>query len=554
MDAFLQTIRNLGPTRLAVAGSVIMLMIGFFIFLTARLASPQLALLYSDLDPGSASQIAQQLRGQKIEFDIRNNGTAVYVPSNEAPRLRMEMASKGMATGGIATGYDIFDKQDTLSTTNFMQNVNLVRALEGEISRTIRSLVSVYSARVHLVTPKRELFSREKQEPSASLVLKMRGSNRLSHEQVLAVQAVVAGAVPGLTPNRISIVDDKGSLLARGFEDESSPDFMARKSEERRVGFERRMTRTIEELLENTVGFGKVRAEVSAQIDFDRISTTEEKYDPEGQVVRSTQTIEEQGSSKESEADRAVSVAQNLPDAIGAGESATATSAEQRTEEVVNFEISKKVVSHTREGGVVKRLSVAVLVDGKYGPEVAPETEEPIYKDRTKAEMENLAVLVRNAIGFDADRGDSVEVINMRFAEPTIPEEPQIELFFGFDKDDLLRMAEIMVLSIVAILVILLVVRPLVSRAFESLPSAVEAAEGLLAERAPAPALAGPGGAPLPVLAEGVPEEESFEELIDIDRVEGRVKASSVKKVGEIVEKHPEEALSILRSWMYQEG
>ena len=190
-------------------------------------------------------------------------------------------------------------------------------------------------------------------------------------------------------------------------------------------------------------------------------------------------------------------------------------------------------------------MSAAVLIDGVRGID---DEGDPTYQARSEAEMELLATLVRGAIGFNADRGDTVEVINMEFAE-AIEEEIELELFFGLDKNDLLRMAEVLVLSIVAILVILLVVRPLVSRAFESIPSAAAAGERLLADQAAAAAaaLAAPA-------AEAAVEEEQFEELIDIDRVEGRVKASAVKKVGEIVEKHPEEALSIVRSWMYQEG
>lgn len=552
MDAFLQTIRNLGPMRLLVIGGVVMGLAAFVIFFATRLSTPQMSLLYGDMDPNDTTKMVQQLEASKISYEVRNNGTAVYVQSDKVDKLRMDMASQGLPSGGTI-GYEIFDKGESLGTTNFMQNVNLVRALEGELARTIRTMEGVRSARVHLVTQKRELFTRDRQEPSASIILKMRGSNRLAREQVMAVQHLVAGAVPGLAPNKISIVDDKGSLLAAGFEDQQSAGFAAQKVEERRIAYERRIVRTIEDLLEKSVGFGKVRAQVSAEMDFDRVTTSEETYDPDGQVVRSTQTIEEQANSRESEQDQPVSVGQNLPDATGVGEGASSTQNEARTEETVNYEISRKVINHVREGGVVDRLSVAVLVDGIYEqPPEDAESDDLIYRDRTEQEMELLATLVRGAIGFDADRGDTVEVINMRFAAPTLPEDEPIELFFGFDKDDLMRMAEILVLSIVAILVILLVVRPLISRAFESVSAGT--AEGLLAEGGAAPALTGPGGAPLPVPADGVPIEEEFEELIDIDRVEGRVKASSVKKVGEIVEKHPEEALSIIRNWMYQES
>ncbi len=549
MDTIIQALRNVGPMRLVVMGAVVVGLIGFFIYLTTRLGSPHHSLLYSDLDLKDSARIVQHLESQNVPYELRQGGTSISVPGDKVARVRMAMAAQGLPSGG-SMGYEIFDKADTLGATNFMQNVNLVRALEGELARTIQTISGVRTARVHLVLPKRELFSRERQQPSASVFLTMLGSKRLDTEQVAAVQHLVAAAVPGLVPQRISIIDDKGTLLARGFEEEGTA-AAAAKIEQRRRLFENRLGRTIEELLEKTVGFGKVRAEVTADMDFDRLTTTEEKFDPEGQVVRSTQTIEQSSQSRDAQGEPPVSVGTNLPDAnVTPGENQSSQAAETRTEETVNYEVSKKVVSHVREAGVVKRLSVAVLLDGLY--DRAPDGKQA-YKPRSKEELELIAQLVKGAIGFSADRGDAVEVINMQFADVAVPEKP-IELFFGFSKQDLVRMAEILVLSIVAILVILLVVRPLISRAFEALPGAAAgfAEARMLAEQAAAPALTGPGGMPVPV--EGAAEEEQFEELIDIDRVEGRVKASSVKKVGEIVDKHPDEALAIVRSWMYQEG
>jgi len=539
----------MGPMRLAVMGTVLLAMVGFFIWVTTKLASPSVEMLYGDLAPSDQSSIVQSLQSQGVHYEIRN-GNEIWVPTNEVGPLRLSLANQGIPGGGTI-GYEIFDQADGLSTTEFMQNVNLVRALEGELARTIESIASVNTARVHLVMPKRELFSRERQEPSASIVLRMGGGNRLDNEQVLAVQHLVATAVPGLQPNRVSIVDNKGKLLAAGFEDEGDIAVMADKTSQRTREFENRMARTIEELLEQTVGFGQVRAEVTAELDFDRVVTQEEIYDPDGQVVRSTQTIEQNASAADSEGTPPVTVGTNLPDpTLTAGEGISSNSAESRIEETTNFEITKRVVNHTREVGAVKRLSVAVLVDGVHGID---EDGEPTYEPRSAEQLELLGTLVRGAIGFNPDRGDQVEIINMEFAEFQLEEE-ELELFFGMQKNDLLRLAEILVLSIVAILVILLVVRPLISRAFESMPSASQlAGERLLADQtATAAALTGPAGAPIP--GDSVPEEEHFEELIDIDRVEGRVKASAVKKVGEIVEKHPEEALSIIRNWMYQES
>ncbi len=532
--------------RLALMGGVVLAMVGFFIFITTRLATPNLDLLYKDLSQKDTSRIMQILDAQGVPYELGQGNAEIMVPGKDVARIRLLLADQGIPGGGNM-GYEIFDESESLGTTNFIQNVNLVRALEGELARTIQSISAISTARVHLVLPKRELFSRERQNPSASVVLRMAGGNRLEKGQVMAIQHLIATAVPSLVPSRVSIVDDKGKLLAAGFEDENDIGVMADKTAERRRLFENRLGRTIEEMLEKIVGFGKVRAEVTAELDFDRVSTQEEVYDPDGQVVRSTQTVEETANARDSEGAPPVTVGTNLPDANLQGiEGVSSSQNEARTEETVNFEISKKIVNHVREIGEVRKLSVAVLVDGK---QVEDENGDMVYEPLPEETMELLGTLVRGAIGFDADRGDFVEIINLEFVE-FVEEEEELELFFGMDKNDMLRLAEILVLSIVAILVILLVVRPLISRAFESLPSAATlAGERLLADQTPgAPTL----GAPIP--EEGMPEEEHYEELIDIDRVEGRVKASSVKKVGEIVDKHPEEALSILRNWMYQES
>ena len=540
METLIHALRNLGPVRLAIMGAIMLGMIGFLIFLTTRLATPSMVLLYGDLNADDSSRITSQLSSQNVPFELLQGGSQIMVPSDRALKLRLSLASQGIPSGG-SLGYELFDDKQTIGTTSFVQNINLLRALEGELARTIQTISSIRSARVHLVLPRRELFSREKHQASASITLRM-GDGLLERDQIAGIQHLVAAAVPGLVPARVSIISSSnGKLLAGGFEEDSAS-FMAVKSQEQRRNFERRMSRIIESLLEKTVGFGMVRAEVKADMDFDRISTTDEKFDPDGQVIKSNQSIEETNQTRDTEGTQPVTVGTNLPDPnAGSGENASSSGAQSRTEETVNFEVSKKIINHVREVGIINRLSVAVLIDGVRGIDDG----EPTYQPRSEAEMELLATLVRGAIGFNADRGDTVEVINMEFADVMV-EGIELGLFFGLDKNDLLRMAEVLVLSIVAILVILLVVRPLVSRAFESIPSAAAAGERLLTDQAGA--LTAPG-----IPSEVTVGEERFEELIDIDRVEGRVKASSVKKVGGLVEKHPEEALSIVRSWMYQE-
>ncbi|MEQ9360083.1 MAG: flagellar basal-body MS-ring/collar protein FliF, partial [Rhodospirillales bacterium] len=309
--------RGLGPVRLAMMGGVMYLMLGFFIFLLTKLGQPNMALLFSELNSTDSNTIAAEVGRLGFPAEVRDQGTSVWVQADKALELRLKMADRGLPVGG-KVGFEIFDETDTLGTTDFLQNVNLRRALEGELGRTIQSMEIVHRARVHLVMPRRQLFSREEQQPSASVVLAMRSNKRLDHEQVSAVQNLVASAVPGLKPGRITIIDDKGKLLSPGFEDDQSVNTIAAKNEERRRGVEARMARTIEELLEKTVGFGNVRAEVNADMDFDRVSTTEEIYNPDGQVVRSTQTVERAARNQESETDP-VTVGTNLPDAAPGG-------------------------------------------------------------------------------------------------------------------------------------------------------------------------------------------------------------------------------------------
>ena len=538
MGTLVTIIKGMGTARLAVMGVMIAAMAFFFIFMITRLTGSNMDLLYADLDPSDQNAITSQLTSRNIPFEI--DGNRLLVPATQVGSLRMAMAAEGLPLGGVG-GYEIFDNTSSLGTTNFMQNVQLVRALEGELAKTIRSIEVVKSARVHLVMSRRQLFTRDKQSATASVILKMRGAATLTGEQIAAIQHLVAAAIPELDPSRVSIVDNKGKLLATGNEKDSE---VARANDmvSRRINFERRMADELTELLEKSVGLGNTKVNVNADLDFDRISTTEEKFDPDGQVVRSTNTIEETSSGQESEAEQPVGVQQNLPDAQAGGGGAKSTNTESRTEEVTNFEISKKITNHVRESGLLKRISVAVLIDGEL---IEQEDGEVVYRERTEQEMDNLAKLVSSAIGYNAERGDTVEVINMRFVEKEVDLEEPLDLFFGLQKQDLVRIAEVIVLLILAVLAILLVVRPLLTRAFEALPAAAaEAEQRLLAEAAGVPAIQGPEGG----------EEEDYEELIDIDRVEGRVKSSSVKRVGEIVEKHPEEALSIIRGWMYQEA
>lgn len=546
MDSILQTFRSLGTVRLVAMVGVAIGLIIFFFFLTSRLNTSEMTLLYGDLNASDSGKIIGQLESMGVPYEVRANGTQVLVPQEKTLGLRMKMAEAGLPNGG-SIGYEIFDRSEGLGTTSFVQNVNMLRALEGELARTIRAINQVHEARVHLVMPKRELFSRRKQEPTASVVIKTLGAERLPKTQVMAIKHLVSSAVPSLKINRISIIDHRGRLLARAGDENDTGAMASADTEELRRTQESRLIRTIEELLEQTVGIGKVRAQVNVEMDFDRISTNSETYDPEGQVVRSTQTVEESANASDGSGST-VSVANNLPDGNQANSAGGNANASNRTEETVNYEISKVVRSHIRESGIVRRQSIAVLIDGTYK---TGEDGKSVYSPRGKEELDKLTALVRSTVGFDAKRGDTVELVNLQFITDPDADIVGNEPLFGLTKSDYFRIGEIFVLAIVGILVILLVIRPLVARTLDALPSALEAAKehAMLADHSEdGMSLSGPSGAGMSSAA--IEEEES---MIDLQAIEGKVKASTLKKIAEIVERHPEETVGIIRQWMFSE-
>jgi flagellar M-ring protein FliF len=573
VNPLFDTLKNLGAKRLAMMGAVTLGLVIFLIFFMTRLWTPSLSLLYSDLDPAEASQIANELQSLGISNEMSAGGTQILVPGNKVGEARMQMAERGLPAGGNLGYAGIFDKEQGLGTSNFVQNINKLRALEGELGRSVSSFSTVKSARIHLVLPKRELFSRQQQEPSASVVLKMRGAARLDRKQVAAVQHLVSAAVPNLKTNRISIVDDRGTLLARGGEEDSDGTGISGLTpDEIRLSIENRLARKVEQLLEPLVGPGNVRAEVSATIDAQRVVTNEERYDPDGQVLRSSQSITESSQSAEGQADN-ISISTNLPDAPGGEAGTTNATKSERTEEANNFEITKSISNTIKEAGSIEQLFVAVAINHKKPLPANGESGEGTDQATPYAaeEMKQFEDLVKSALGIEETRGDKVEMINIRFASgPIIADEGGIaSQLFDFDPSQLQRLVEIVVLAVVGVLILLLVVRPLISRVLEVTPQAMAGPEPFPGMEGMPPMLGAEGGMP-PQIPGGMAQlggpgemmgaggmvaagNQQDESMIDINQVEGRVRSSSVHKIGEIIEKHPDEAVSIIRNWMYQE-
>jgi len=508
-------------------------LIGFFGFVIMRVTTPQMTTLFTDLSTEDSSAIIKDLERQAIPFELRNDGAAIMVPKDKVTRLRMKLAEGGLPKGG-GVGYEIFDKSDALGTTSFVQNINHLRALEGELARTIRAIDRVQAARVHLVLPERPLFSRETPEPSASIVVRVRGA--LDPQQIKAIRHLVASAVNGLKPQRVSIVDEAGQLLADGATGDADNSI----GDERRAGFEKRMRNQVEAIVSSVVGAGRARVQLSADFDYNKITQTSDKFDPEGRVLRSSQTREE--SSLTADNSGQVTVNNELPGNQNRDNAPAARDQSKKSEETNNYEISRTTKTEVTEVGRVNRISVAVLVDGSY---TKNEKGEMVYQERGKEQLDRIAALVRSAIGFDQKRGDQVEVVNLKFAEapaaPPLAEPTGLLGMFQFTKDDVMYVIELCVMMLLSLVVLFMVIRPLVRRilASEVIPA--------LAHDEPAPALTDDSAGTGHSL---IPGANATAQLIDVAQVQGQVHAQSVHRVGELADRNPNETANIVRQWL----
>ncbi|MBJ7578272.1 flagellar M-ring protein FliF [Devosia sp. MC532] len=538
METLTTFINRIGMARLAAMALVAVLMLGFFGFLIMRAQTPNLAPLYSGLTLEDSSAIITELQTLNMPHEIRGDGDTILIPRDQITTVRMQLAGEGLPTRG-QVGYEIFDQQSTLGATSFVQNINNVRALEGELARTITSLTRIKSARVHLVLPERELFRRERKDPSASIVLSVRG--QLSNNEIRAVQHMVASAIEGLNPTRVSIVDDQGNLLASGAEgDEGS--LVTAKNEERTLSYENRMRTRIEDMLANVVGAGRARVEVAAELDFNRQTVTQETFDPESQVARSIQSRESETLSNG--ANGQVTVANELP---GASENAANGFAEQGTslEETTNYEINRTTQVATTEPGAVKRLSVAVVVDGSYADDG---NGNLAYNPRSADEVSQILTLVRSAVGFSAERGDTVEVVNMQFAErPGLAGvgTDNTAGLLDFTRDDLMNGAEMAVTLLIALALVFFVMRPLLKKVLSpetetlALPEAAElgnhavlTADGQLLDE------------------QLLQPKDKTPAWVANAKSMGETQLQTLKTVGTLVEENPKQAALIVRDWL----
>ena len=559
-----QFIEQIGFPRLILLIAATVVTIGWLIMLSINASKPSLAILYTDLTPDQAQTVTQKLQSLNVSYKLTNDGTAVLTEKDRLAELRMQLAEENI---GGQLGYEILDKQDALGTTAFMQNINHIRALEGELARSIQSLNVIVRARVKLSIPKRALFERDVVKPSAAITLKTRGY--LRGEQVTAIRNLVSAAVPDLDPGRISMVDQNGTLLAAAGDSENN--LGVAKLNDRAVQIEKMLRQQVETMLASVLGPGKVRAEVAVELNHQSIRKESEIFDPEMQVVGKTTTIEGGQENREGVESASTTVANNLPDANAQNEKgSTHKSTSRDSREEVQYQNSRTVTTSTVVAGSIKRLTISVVVDGV----TKGKGKKAKWEPRSKEELAQIERLTKNAVGFDADRGDKVAIETMRFILPEpikVPEEKKALL--GLNPEDLKTIIMTMTIGLLAMIAWFFILRPMFRvRNVSSSTPALEGSEEKLAilqdllqdKQLALPdadsvtnemieqAKSGDEEALLKLIeARDRNEIElSSENEIDVANIEGRIKDSLVNKIGTIIEKNPQQSLAVLRQWI----
>ena len=397
--------------------------------------------LFANLSAEDAGSIVDKLKEKKVPFEINRTGDAVSVPDDMVSELRLELATAGLPRGG-GVGFEIFDQKMKFGATEFEQQLNYRRALQGELARTIGSMEEVQNARVHIALPKDSLFVEEQKKTTASVTMKLKSGRSLRQAQIEGIAHLVASSVEGLSPENVIIIDSRGAILSRPTGD---PKFMrvTASQMEYQQNLEKDLAGRIQSMLENVVGQGKAVVRVAADLDFRVTEKMEETYDSEAPVVRSLQRQTEKSG----------------PADAGKGAAATTVSGAQEREklnEIVNYEINKVVNKTVMPTGEIKKLSIAVLVDGMYQKD---KQGKEVYQPRDKKEIDGLEDLVRKSIGFNASRGDQVAVSNMPFKK--LPDEEIVDSTPWWEK--IIVFAPMMKYAgtvVILILVLLFVIRP----------------------------------------------------------------------------------------------
>lgn len=419
---------------------------------------PDMATLFSQLNPSDAGAIVEELKSSKVPYRVADGGTRILVPSGVVHETRLRLATRGLPQGG-GVGFEVFDRT-TLGTTDFVQRLNYQRALQGELSRTLGQIKEVTAARVHLALPQPSVFTEQEKPATASVVLNLRPGARLTPEQVRGIVHLVSSSVEGLNPDRVTVIDTSGKLIVRPAE--SGPSQTSSRQFEMQEGVEAEMERRVRTMLEEILGPNKATVRVAAQMDFTSVERTEERFDPRGVIKSEQRTTETQNSSTTTPA-AVAGAASNVPSETATqptlGQSTAKTTKEAET---VQYDVSKVFERKVFSPWQLKRVSVAVMVDGSSkAVKDVKGGERKEYVPRKPEEIEKIKMVVKNAVGFNASRGDEVEVVEFPF-DTSAMEKERVLMEEAERKDFWYSLATQAGTVIGVVLVLLFVLRPLI--------------------------------------------------------------------------------------------
>ncbi|WP_259943633.1 flagellar basal-body MS-ring/collar protein FliF [Sulfitobacter sp. M368] len=576
MQGLIDNLMALGRQRLLIlAGTAVGVILAMLLGLNA-VATPDYAPIYSNLSVTSANSIEATLANAGFKVSVSEDGSSVSVPRPDAARARMVLAESGVAIDGDP-GWELFDEKSGLAMNSFLQKINRMRAMEGELARSIQTIDGISTARVHLVLPDREPFSREAPAPRASIIVRPEPGRAVTRKQAVAVRTLVASAVAELDLARVTVLSASGeTILAEGTDGNGQATIQSAKA-----GIEDRLGQEIQNILTARVGAGNARVRVNVDLVTQREVIVEQTFDPDQQVVRSTENKSESQSGTEDGGN--VGIENNIPAALG-GDGPGTTSSRSESDELVQYEIGNTRREIIREAGDVRRMTVAVLINGIYNVDGSDVT----YAERTPEELDRLTELVKSAVGFQENRGDSVSVDSMRFMDYSMELGDPVEMSL---MDNLSENIVTIIRSVMALLIVGLVmvmgVRPVLRRLnppekIEAGPETTGGAPALPAgDAADAEALAAgtagmqalpngenpPGTAALPgtgraaangvdardLLADDYDDDEDHE-FVEKQGIRGNLRKKKIDNIQRLADEKPEEVLRVLRSWLMTEA
>ncbi len=545
IQRILDNLKALGPQKLAMLGGGVALAVAVLSIAALYLNRPAYETLYVGLERADVNQIGMVLGEAGVPFDVASDGATVLVAAGRTANARMLLAEKGLPTSANA-GYEIFDNVGSLGLTSFMQQITRIRALEGEIARTIQSLEGIRSARVHIVLPERGNFRREEQSPSASVVIRTIGSE--AQRKAAAIRHMVAAAVPGLGADKVTVLDATGTLLASG--DDPSNSTLARA-----MDVERQVAGNIEENISRALapylGFENFRASVRATVNTDQRQTEETIFDPESRVERSVQVVKSAENASQTSSASPTSVEQNLPDpAAGAGQGPQSSEASERREETTNYELNTKRIATVSNGYALSQLSIAVVVNqSRLAALAGPNATE----QQIAAKVAEIQALVTSAAGLSVSRGDQINVSAVQFLDDADGASAG-----GGVLDSLKSQAGTMINALafvtVAFLVIWFGLRPLTAAVTPKAPETEAIAEGDSPRALPGPegqaALPGAGQQAFdPVTGQPIPGLQ----MAPVEGFNQRIKPAPQDRLARMVDLNDERTAQILRKWAANE-